>query len=39
MATAQPGTFEACFSRPTLPAVRYGAANRKTCQKGKFSIG
>jgi len=36
IAVAHPGTFEACLSSPTFPAVRYGAANRKTCQKGKF---
>ena len=36
MASAHCGTFEACFSSPTLPAIRAGAAKRKTCQKGKF---
>jgi hypothetical protein len=36
MASAQRGTLEACFSTPTLPAIRAGAAKRKTCQKGKF---
>ena len=36
MAAAQPGTFEACLSRPPLPAINAGAANRNTCQKGKF---
>ena len=30
------GTFEACLSRPALPAISAGAAKRKTCQKGKF---
>ena len=30
------GTLEACFSKPTLPAIKAGAANRNTCQKGKF---
>ena len=30
------GTFEACLSSPTLPAIRAGAANRMTCQSGKF---
>ena len=30
------GTFEACLSRPTLPAMRAGAAKRTTCQRGKF---
>ena len=36
IARAQPGTFGACFSTPTLPAIRVGAANRNTCQSGKF---
>ncbi len=36
MARAQPGTLEACLRRPTFPAMRAGAAKRKTCQKGKF---
>jgi len=36
MARALPGTFEACFSRPTFPAARLGAAKRNTCQNGKF---
>ena len=40
MTTAQapfePGTFEECFRTPTLPAASAGAANRNTCQKGKF---
>src|SRR6266704_6140057 len=30
------GTFDACLSRPALPAIRAGAANRMTCQSGKF---
>ena len=30
------GTFEACLSSPTLPAIRAGAANRMACQSGKF---
>jgi hypothetical protein len=30
------GTFEACLSRPTLPAISAGAANRITCHSGKF---
>ena len=34
--SAAPGTFEACFSTPTLPAISEGAANRTTCQSGKF---
>ena len=36
IASAHCGTFEACFSRPTLPAISAGAAKRNTCQKGKF---
>ena len=36
IASAQPGTFDACFSTPALPAISAGAANRKTCQNGKF---
>ncbi len=36
IASAHCGTFEACLSRPTFPAISAGAANRKTCQKGKF---
>ena len=35
-ASAQPGTFEACFSTPALPAISAGAAKRNTCQNGKF---
>jgi hypothetical protein len=30
------GTLDACFSRPTLPAMRAGAAKRTTCHNGKF---
>jgi hypothetical protein len=30
------GTIEACFSSPTFPAISAGAANRSTCQNGKF---
>ncbi len=30
------GTFDACLSRPTLPAMRPGAAKRITCHMGKF---
>ena len=30
------GTFEACFSSPTLPAIRAGTAKRIACQSGKF---
>ncbi len=29
-------TLEACFSRPTLPAISAGAAKRNTCHSGKF---
>ena len=36
IASAHCGTFDACLSRPTLPAISAGAAKRKTCQKGKF---
>ena len=36
IARAHCGTLDACLSRPTLPAIKAGAANRKTCQKGKF---
>ena len=36
MASADCGTFEACFRMPTLPAMRVGAAKRSTCQNGKF---
>ena len=36
IASAHWGTFDACFSRPTFPAISAGAANRKTCQNGKF---
>ncbi len=36
MASAHWGTFEACFSRPTFPAISAGAAKRNTCQNGKF---
>ena len=35
-ASAHCGTFEACLRRPTFPATSAGAANRITCQKGKF---
>jgi hypothetical protein len=28
--------LDACFSKPTLPAASAGAANRTTCQNGKF---
>ena len=36
MASAQPGTFEACLSSAPLPAMSAGARKRKSCQKGKF---
>ena len=36
IAKAQPGTLEACFDMTALPAMSAGAANRKTCQNGKF---
>ena len=36
IASAQPGTFEACLSSAALPAISAGAAKRKTCQNGKF---
>jgi len=34
--SADCGTFEACLSRPTLPAISAGAANRTACHSGKF---
>ena len=36
IASAHCGTFEACLSSPTLPAMSAGAAKRNTCQNGKF---
>ena len=30
------GTFEACLSSPTLPAMSAGTAKRMACQSGKF---
>ena len=30
------GTFDACLSSPTFPAINAGAANRMTCHSGKF---
>ena len=36
IASAAPVTFDACLSRPALPAMSAGAANRNTCQSGKF---
>ena len=32
MASAHWGTFDACFSSPTLPVMSAGAAKRNTCQ-------
>ena len=34
--SADCGTLDACLSRPTLPAISAGAANRTACQSGKF---
>ncbi len=34
--SAARGTFDACLSNPTLPAMSVGAAKRTTCQSGKF---
>ena len=36
IASAQPATLLACFSKPVFPAISAGARNRKTCQNGKF---
>ena len=36
IASAHCGTFDACLSSTTLPAISAGAARRKTCQNGKF---
>ena len=36
MASAHWGTLGECFSRAALPAISAGAANRSTCQNGKF---
>jgi hypothetical protein len=36
MASAEPGTFDACLRTAVLPAISDGAAKRNTCQKGKF---
>lgn len=30
------GTFEACLSSPTFPAISAGAANRMACHNGRF---
>jgi len=35
-ANAHPGTLKACFKTPPFPAIRCCAANRMTCQNGKF---
>ncbi|SGN98611.1 Uncharacterised protein [Mycobacterium tuberculosis] len=34
--SAHCGTFDACLSRPTFPAISTGAANRTACHRGKF---
>src|SRR5919107_2036898 len=36
MYSAVCGTFDACLSSPTLPAISAGAANRIACHSGKF---
>ena len=36
IASAQRGTFVACLSSATLPAISPGARKRNTCQYGKF---
>ncbi len=36
MASAQPGTLGACLSSAAFPPTSVGAANRSTCQNGKF---
>jgi hypothetical protein len=36
ISSAQPVTLAACLSSATLPAIKPGAAKRKTCQNGKF---
>ena len=36
MYSAVCGTLLACLSRPTLPAMSAGAANRIACHSGKF---
>ena len=36
IAAATPCTLEACFNKPTLPAMIVGARKRTTCQYGKF---
>ena len=36
MNSAVCGTFDACLSSPTLPAIKAGAANLMACQSGKF---
>ena len=36
ISSAHCGTFDACFSSTTLPAISAGAATRNTCQNGKF---
>ena len=36
IANAQPVVFSECFKTTPFPAIRAGAANLRTCQKGKF---
>ena len=36
IANAHCGTLGACFNSTTFPAINAGAANRNTCQNGKF---
>jgi len=36
IASAHPGTLEACFRTMTLPAISAGMAARNACQSGKF---
>ena len=35
-ASAAPVVFGECLSSAALPAINAGAANRNTCQSGKF---
>ena len=36
IASDDPGTEEACLSATTFPAISAGAAQRNSCQNGKF---
>ena len=36
IASADPGTLDACFSTTGFPASSAGTAQRNNCQKGKF---